>query len=559
MEVSSSTRLSTDSESSKSMEQVLLLSGRLSITKQQLNTCCNPTCQIRKLKNKRAILVLVWNYLVISTYYYLSVYAPHHSLHYITWGLTLPIAGWLADVYLGRYNVIRWSMWIMWVASMLATASSVVAQLVDSYYNISKNITIVLLIITSVGFGGYQANVILFGIDQLHDASSEEIVTFISWYVWTYFSGGIVIYFMYTYIDVNEEYQLLGQLLVCTSLTVAVGSLLLFNTMLVKEPVIQNPFKLVYKVLKYAIKNKHPRCRSAFTYCEDDIPPRIDFGKSKYGGPFTTEQVEDVKTFLRQLVIVCVGCASSSGVLAMNALRNKLIKLSAYSDQADTPNIVHEYFLDSFYTYTLFYSGAVLIPLHEFVFHPVLQKYFSWVKSHWKISLGVILQMARVITLMAFVLTARHTYLLEHRDYNTTINCIFSEDHGILRFSFNNRWMALPNVLNCMSYITIGIGGIEFICAQTPYSMRGLLFGAVYGSVTIFNVIEYGIMQPFTRQLSFWGTGTISCGFWYSLFIVLLLIFDSVILLALFKWYKRRKREDVLPNEQIFAERYYTT
>ena len=34
--------------------------------------------------------------------------------------------------------------------------------------------------------------------------------------------------------------------------------------------------------------------------------PRIDFGKSKYGGPFTTEQVEDVKTFFRALGLVLI-------------------------------------------------------------------------------------------------------------------------------------------------------------------------------------------------------------------------------------------------------------
>ena len=37
--------------------------------------------------------------------------------------------------------------------------SSVVAQLVDSYNTISKTFTLVLLMIMSVGFGGYQANV----------------------------------------------------------------------------------------------------------------------------------------------------------------------------------------------------------------------------------------------------------------------------------------------------------------------------------------------------------------------------------------------------------------
>ena len=76
---------------------------------------------------------------------------------------------------------------------------------------------------------------------------------------------------------------------------------------LIKEPVVKNPFRLVYRVIRYAIKNKQPRQRSAFTYCEDYIPSRIDFGKMKYGGPFTTEQVEDVKTVLWLLPIIIIG------------------------------------------------------------------------------------------------------------------------------------------------------------------------------------------------------------------------------------------------------------
>ena len=82
--------------------------------------------------------------------------------------------------------------------------------------------------------------------------------------------------------------------------------------MLIKEPLTTNPFRLIHNVLKYASKTKHPRLRSAFTYCEDDPPSRIDFGKSKYGGPFTTEQVEDVKTFFRVLGIIIIAGASIS-------------------------------------------------------------------------------------------------------------------------------------------------------------------------------------------------------------------------------------------------------
>ena len=43
---------------------------------------------------------------------------------------------------------------------------------------------------------------------------------------------------------------------------------------------------------------------AAFTYWENDIPPRIDLGKNKYGGPFTTEEVEDTKSFFRILLLL---------------------------------------------------------------------------------------------------------------------------------------------------------------------------------------------------------------------------------------------------------------
>ena len=60
----------------------------------------------------------------------------------------------------------------------------------------------------------------------------------------------------------------------------------------------------VSKVLKYAWNHKYPERLSAFTYWEEDIPSCIDLGKDKYGGLFTTEEVEDVKTFLRLLLLL---------------------------------------------------------------------------------------------------------------------------------------------------------------------------------------------------------------------------------------------------------------
>ena len=39
------------------------------------------------------------------------------------------------------------------------------------------------------------------------------------------------------------------------------------------------------------------------TYCESGLPGRLDLAKAKYGGPYTHESVENVKTFFRILVV----------------------------------------------------------------------------------------------------------------------------------------------------------------------------------------------------------------------------------------------------------------
>ena len=71
---------------------------------------------------------------------------------------------------------------------------------------------------------------------------------------------------------------------------------------------IVNPVKLIGQVLNYPRKNKYPKNRSALTYWEEDYPSRLDLGKEKYGGPFSVEQVEDVKSFkVNSLTNLCSG------------------------------------------------------------------------------------------------------------------------------------------------------------------------------------------------------------------------------------------------------------
>ena len=75
----------------------------------------------------------------------------------------------------------------------------------------------------------------------------------------------------------------------------------------------------------------------------------------------------------------------------------------------------------------------------------------------------------------------------------------------------------------------------------------------------LFAVIELTLfLTLFTHKLSIWGTGTINCGFWYALSALCIDLSVVFVLLLLMGWYKKRKREDALPNEHFFAERYYS-
>ena len=213
------------------------------------------------LKTKGAILILVWNFLLINVYNYPAVYTNRpngHAIETIALSFTLPLAGWLADVHFGRYKVIRWSMWIMWVGSMLATVSSIVVQLADhSYSKVFELLTVVFFSIATIGFGGYAGNIIQFGMDQLQDASTTEITAFLSWFVWTYFSSYIVLQFQFVHACTNEEYHILGQLQVCTGITVVIASTFMLDTALIKEPVTQNPFiRCLGMLLKQSIQDR---------------------------------------------------------------------------------------------------------------------------------------------------------------------------------------------------------------------------------------------------------------------------------------------------------------
>ena len=75
---------------------------------------CKPTFRIRHLRNKGAILILLWNYLIATAFFAVVSKGSaddQYTLPFIVFltagGLTLVVAGWVADVCFGRYKVMR--------------------------------------------------------------------------------------------------------------------------------------------------------------------------------------------------------------------------------------------------------------------------------------------------------------------------------------------------------------------------------------------------------------------------------------------------------------------
>ena len=252
----------------------------------------------------------------------------------------------------------------------------------------------VFLIISS--FVAFSTNVIQFGTDQLHDAPTDDSVLYIHWYIWTSYAGIVVIFVPLVYFidDVLITFSCIVLLAICT-----LGATLCIQRYKLHWFFIdsgsRNPYKLVYKVLKFAKDHTSPIRRSAFTYCADELPSRLDLGKEKYGGPFTTEQVEDVKAFFGILRILL----TTGPVLIVDFAASGFLHDFAYHmdydfnvQQNDSSTYSADYWLKS----TFYYSSNLtplliifLIPLYLCILRPFIYNYIPGMLK--RIGLGMII------------------------------------------------------------------------------------------------------------------------------------------------------------------------
>ena len=221
----------------------------------------------------------------------------------------LPLSGWLADSRFGNFKVFRAGCVIMFLGSVMISVSTLVVKNLDNQASFITTLVLGLLshLISFSGGSACLVTVFQLGLDQMPDASSAGIISYIFMFTPILFGGLWLTSSLLTVLEncTNFNFSLhYMSLLPVVSMCILLASLfILGEKWLIIEPKSLQTLKKIYGILKFAFKHKAPINRSALTYWEENIPSRLDLGKSRYGGPFTTEQVEDVKTFFRLLIV----------------------------------------------------------------------------------------------------------------------------------------------------------------------------------------------------------------------------------------------------------------
>lgn len=487
---------------------------------------------------KGPFLTLLWSFAGFTVLHFIfkiiyNTYVPIKYKYYDATaaalvGLFVPISGWLADVHYGRYKVTKYSLWIIWIIIMAVSGGHVLNQL-DFIGMKSANIIFSILILALlIGLSAFQANLLQLGIDQVNDSSSQEIVSYIILYVWTFSASEVLVQF--TQICFCKPYSSVSNLICCIVLTLAVCSDCLFSLWLIKEPAASNPLKLIFSVLRYAMKNKYPRLRSAYVYWDDKRYSRIDFTKVKFGGPFTAGQVEDVKTFFRMSVVIGI-LSVFAGLLFQGS--NAISKINIDID-------VSYCSLNSkcFKQLAIGNAGGIFVtvslPLYICLVFPAFRKCLARISILKKSGVSMCVLFIGLLCFLSI-----QTVLDTGAVSNANSTCILDDNTAVPL----NLWLIGPSILAGIGESLLLISCIEFVSAQSPYFMRSMLFGLVYVGFACPLFFLYILRLLFSQSIQ-WDKGFLECGFWFLAVCIVTSALFIVAFLVASLWYKSRERTD---------------
>ena len=215
------------------------------------------------------------------------------------------------------------------------------------------------------------------------------------------------------------------------------------------------------------------------------------------------------------------------------------------------------------YEWMLFESGnlttiisVVAIPLYVILVYPHIKR---WVpRIIYRMGIGMVLKVMTVITMFIIQVVANSTASHEYKclflaEYREHFN-----NHFTQTLDFPTQTLIIINILNGIASPLINITVLEFISAQSPHTMKGLLLGVFYAFRGLFIILGSVVTVPFTKE-KLWGDhhGIFDCGFYYYLSNSVLGVIGLVVFIMAARRYRNRERDDP-PYSHQYAEDYYS-
>lgn len=513
--------------------------------------------RMRGVGSKGSILVLVWSFVVYgSSVSALESFAVRLSKYltdidliwtyllpqliiYSSWMFLFPLCGWIADVYFGRYRVLNFGLHILW----LGTALFAVGLVLESYYSGTKYYVLLsAIILVAFGRSAFLVNSVLFGSDQIFRMSAEEFSSYIIWYFFAWLSSRWLYNLITTAIlycgSVGEDKGFVIQTMISLALLslVLCSNYLLRNSWLLlsTEPLSDNPWKLVWRVVKFSATHTRPAPRSTLTI---ESVRRIDLGKMHYGGPFTVEQVDDVKTLFRVSLIVIGFCGLGMFIGGLSMVPELL-----FLNHLDRHLKGCDVLCQQMYSYP--FLVTVGVPIYELLLYPLIKR---WLPS-----------MLKRVGIAAVLAVLLHLCLLSVSVIgNEQSEICFLTNFTMVDMDINSLSVELPfNFIHALVIVIALTAALEFVYAQTPYCMQGLAVGMFFGltgtsavfGLTLIIIWHFLWDKPLSKP---------NCGVWFFLFTTVLAILVVLAYCLLAKWYKLRERQDC-PSGQRYRFPHHT-
>ena len=271
----------------------------------------------------------------------------------------------------------------------------------------------------------------------------------------------------------------------------------------------------------------------------------MNLGKSKYGGPFTTE---DVKTFFRLLTITV---AVIVFLYPLNLCISSLDYFFAHFQSLRSLAVNEECYNTLL---GLFSSPQLVIipgvPLYEFAIYPLTR---NWIPSTLK-RVGISAFGTIIIASIALSVD-----MVGHSHTNATMSleCMFVADTtSNFTADINYFWVGIPlSIVIGAGLLILFVSLFEFICAQAPYDMKGLIVGLGFCALALSDALTGATLLTWVHAWLRPPTYP-TCAFWFYLFVILVTVVGLVIFCIVAKWYKKRERNELL-HQQRFVEDFY--